>query len=315
MAKSNIFIFAVFFSVVCMSLSAEVTIAFGDKPEQAAFINQNNNPGIEEPLPLGPLSFQVTSKFIYIADSVGGKIIAADKETGAVTALKLTDKPKDMLFDDLAVVADKNGKARFFWVIDALSNSLLQFADDGKLLGKISSEKMIQPYRLEISNSGLLFVADKGARSIFAFDQQGKLIVEMPWEWSGMALSPDSDIVYRLFFAPESGTSFLVSANVEGKLTMERELDLGEHFNTELWWVDEEKQECVITFATAQNYQASLILARVGFDGKIKSKKDFKVPFAMNRFIDNYGTEIWAGVGDFSKAPEGNFSLVKFDLP
>lgn len=315
MAKSIIFLFAILFSVISLPLSAEVTLAFGEKPEQVAFINQNNNPGIEEPLPLGPLSFRVTSKFVYVADSVGGKIIVADREKGFVSALKLADKPKDMLLDDLAVVADNSGKAEFFWVIDALSNSLLQFAGDGKLLAKVSSEKLVQPYRLEISSSGLLFVADKGARSIFGFDQKGKLIVEMPWEWSGMAVSPDADIVYRLFFAPESGSSFLVSANAEGKLTMERELDLGEHFNAELWWVDEEKQECVMTYATAQNYQSSLVIARVGFDGQIRSKKDFKVPFAMNRFIDRHGAEIWAGVGDFSKAPEGNFGLVQFDLP
>lgn len=315
MFKKIISIVALFSMMASASLFAQVTLAFGSKDAEVAFINQNNHPGIEEPLPLGPLAFRVTPTNIYVADSVGGKILITDKEKGFVAAVKLTAKPADMLLDDLALEIAKDGKASAFWVIDAMTNSVIKFAADGKQLLKISSEKLVQPYRLEISNSGLLFIADKGARSIFAFDQKGKLIVEMPWEWSGMALSPDADILYRLFFAPESGTTFLVSANAEGKLTMERELNLGEHFNAELWWVDEEKQEAVITYATSQSYQESLIIARVGFDGEVKAKENFKVPFAMNRFIDRNGGEIWAGAADYSRAPQGSLNLVKFDLP
>lgn len=315
MLKKIASIVALFSLIASLPLFAQVTLAFGSKDGEVAYINQNSHPGIEEPLPLGPLAFRVTPTNVYVADSVGGKIIIADKEKGFVAAVKLTEKPAEMLLDDLALEIGKDGRASAFWVIDAMTNSLIKFSAEGKKQLIISSGKLVQPYRLEISNSGLLFVADKGARSIFAFDQKGNLIVEMPWDWSGMALSPDADILYRLFFARESGTSFLVSANAEGKLTMERELNLGEHFNAELWWVDEEKQECVLTYATSQSYQASLIIARVGFDGEVKAKDNFEVPFAMNRFLDRNGGEIWAGAADYSQAPQGSLKLIKFDLP
>ncbi|MFZ5953182.1 MAG: hypothetical protein ACOYXC_20935 [Candidatus Rifleibacteriota bacterium] len=298
-----------------VAAGAEVSLKFGKADDQVAYINQNSNPGIEEPLPLGPLAFRAVGGLFYIADSVGGKILIADQQKGFVSAVKLTEKPADFLFDDLAVISGKDGKAEAFYLIDALSNSIIRFAADGKEQKRISSDRLVQPYRIEISSQGVIYVADKGARTIFAFDPEGNLKSEVPWEWSGMALSPDAELLYRVFFAPESASSFLVSSNVEGKLTMERELNLGEHFNAELWWVDEEKQECVISYATSQTYEADLIVARVGFDGEVKGKKQFKAPFAMNRFFDLSGTDAWLGVADYSKAPEGTFSIQKFELP
>lgn len=315
MSNRIILIIAILLVSLATVTSAQVTLQFGDKSDQVAFINQNNHPGIEEPLPLGPLTFRATAHNFYIADSVGGKIIITDKQKGFIAAVKLTEKPAEILIDDMAVVIGKDGKATAFWVVDAMTNSLIKFDCEGKQLTKIASEKLIQPYRLEISNSGLLFIADKGARAIFAFNQEGALMAEMPWEWSGMALSADADILYRLGFAHESNSSFLTSANLEGTITMERELNLGNHFNPELWWVDEEKQECVITYATEDQYQTDLIIARVGFDGEIKAKDTFKAPFAMNRFLDRQSNEIWAGSADYNEAPKGSFNLLELALP
>lgn len=294
---------------------AQTSFSFGNKENEVAFINQNSHPGIEEPLPLGPLAFRMHGNQLFIADSVGGKIIAADTEKGFVKAIKLAEKASDMLFDDLAVEMGDDGNVKSFLVIDAMTNAVIRFSPEGKELQKIVSEKMMQPYRIEFSRSGQIYVADKVSRAILFFDAAGKLIGEQPWEWSGMAVSPDADVVYRMFYSPESQSSYLVSCGNDGKLTMERELNLGEHYNAELWWVDEEKQEAVITYAVSQSYETTLILARVGFDGEIKGKTDLQAPYAMNRFIERSGNEIWSAQADFSKAPEGKLVIDRIEMP
>lgn len=314
MLKKFIPLLVAFFVMFSISGQAEVAFEYGNAKDKVAFINQNNHPGIEEPLPLGPLAFRAYGDKLYVADSVGGQIVVADQKKGPIAAVTLTATPSEMLFDDIAV--DKcSEKTICFWLIDALSTSIVKVGNDGKVKKKITSEHLIQPFRIEISSAGNIYVADKGARKIFAFDQNGKFLLEQPWEWTGMALSPDAEILYRIFFAPESDSSFLVSSDSKGEITREIELNLGEHFNAELWWVDEEKQEFVITYATSQAYQSKMVIARVGFDGEVKGKKEFVPPYAMNRYIDRNGEDVWMGAGNFEEAPEGKFRLIKFELP
>jgi hypothetical protein len=313
--KNVSLLFAIAFVLYAVSAFCQVSIEYGNDKTQLAFINQNNHPGIQEPLPLGPLAFRIHKERFFIADSVGGKIlIASKKNTDAIKQVTITATPSEMLFDDLVLETDKD-KVVSIWLIEALGNCLINVNGKGEIVRKIESDKFIQPFRIEISSSGLIVVADKGARSIFVFKPEGEEVIQLPWEWSGMGLSPDADILYRIFFAPESSTSFLVNCDFNGDITSEIELDLGEHFNTELLWVDEEKQEFLITYGTSQTYQTSLNIARIGFDGAVRGLKDIKLPFAMNRYIVKQGKNAYLAVADFEAAPEGTFKIVSFELP
>lgn len=293
----------------------EVSFSYGNEKGQVAFINQNNHPGIEEPLPLGPLAFRKIGNLLFIADSVGGKVVKFDITSKLIQDISITATASNMLFDDIAVSEVDNGKSYRIWLIDALSNSILQFDEQGQLIGKLVSSKFVQPFRLELGSSGLVYVADKGAQMIFVFNSDARLLQEIPWEWTGMALSPDAEILYRLCYSSESNTSYLVSTNQEGKVTFEKELALGEHFNAEIWFVDEEKQECVITYSTTQAFERKLVMVKVGFDGVVKARKEFLPPFAMNRFVEKSGDDVWVADGDFSQAPEGIFKIKKIELP
>lgn len=310
-----ILVLSIAFSIFMPTMAGcEALIPFGNEKGQVAFINDKNHPGIEEPLPLGPLAFQKSGEIIYVADSVGGKVSLFHQKKGFVKEFIITATPSEMLFDDIALDIT-NDKVVSMWLIDALSNSLLNINEDGKLINRITCDDFIQPYRVKISPSKLLYVADKGARKIFILNTKGAMLHELSWEWSGLAISPDVDILYRLLYLQESNTTFLVSSNLEGKITLEKELKLGEHFNTELWAIDETNQEMLITYATSKAYVKKLVAARVGFDGEVKGKKGLIPPFAMNRFIAFDKNEFWIASGDYSKAPNGSLKIHKFALP
>lgn len=310
-----IFVISIVFSFFIPTLaSCETAISFGNEKGQIAFINHKNHPELQEPLPLGPLSFQKAGSFLYIADSVGGKIVVFNQDKGFVKELVVTATPSTMIFDDITLEIT-NDKITSIWLIDALSNSLLKVNKNGKITNKITNDKFIQPFRIEISPSKLIYVADKGARKIFILNNQGKMLHEVKWEWSGMAISPDADILYRLLYAQESNSTYLVSSNLKGEITYEKELQLGEIFNPELWWIDETNQELLMTYATSKSYSKKLIVARVGFNGEVKGKKEIVPPFAMNRFIAFEKNELWIASSDYSKAPDGHLRILKFALP
>ncbi len=320
MIKSNIrfsIIVIIMVSLTSMAL-ADAAFKFGNEKGQVAFINHNNHPELQEPLPLGPLSFRVIDGYFYILDSVGGKIIKTNKDASKLAELVLTATPSEMLFDDFAPAVDAQGNLSAFWIIEALTNSLIKVDLKGKICDRLSCDDFIQPFRIETSPNGSIFVADKGAKAILVFDQNKNLLHVINWEWSGMGVSNSleyGELLYRLCYASESNSSYLVAVDSKNKVVFEKELELENHFNAELWWVDEGKQEFVMTFAKEKKGNQVMKIARVGFDGKLKSEKDLSLPYAMNRYIAQTGSEIYIGVGDFGKAPAGEFKIEKMKLP
>jgi hypothetical protein len=291
---------------------AEVALKYGKTSGKVSYVNNNNHPELQEPLPLGPLTFRKIGKEIYVADSVGGKIIKAGKDIQEVI---LSVNAGEMLIDDIAFAEVKNNKPSAFWVIEALSNSLKKFSFDGKLIETISSDKFVQPFRIEIGQNNYLYVADKGAKTIFVFNQKLKLIKSIAWEWSGFAISKKGDLLYRICYLPEKNISFLVAQNLKDELLIEQELKLGEHLNARLWAVDETNQEFFITYETSKTKMRKTILAKVNFSGEIKSKKEITLPYAMNRFLEISSGGIWLACADFSLAPKGELKIEKISFP
>lgn len=322
---------AVLFAFSAVTSFAQVTLPFGEGAGKAGFVNGNNFPGIEEPVPLGPKAFRLAEDHVWVADSIGGKLMKLNKEKGLVAEFSVLASPSlplpagtvvatnspnlEVLLEDLAPVYDAAGRLTAWWIVDLMNNRLLNYSVDGKKLGEIRHEKFVQPYRVEVGAGGHIFVADKGTQNVFIFDRDLKLVSEPHWEWSGFAVDPD-DRLYRLFFESENGKTYLVVQNVEGIIEKEIEVDLPGHLNPELWWVDVAKEEFVLTYTPETGYEGKFIVARVGFDGKVKGSGDLVPPIAMNRFIDHQGfAEVWLGAADYGKAPEGSLSIAPVTLP
>ena len=307
-------------------LLADVSIPYGEGSGKADFINNNKYPRIDDPQPTGPLSFRVIGDFTWVADSVGNKLMKFDKTGKLVSEMSVLPegtKPfrideynlpiLNMLIVDFAPVLDEKGEITAWWIADVCTHKLYKFSTDGKKLAEIEKDQFGQLYRIEVGLGGHIFVADKIARAIFTYDSEGKFVKEENWEWSGMAVSKKKDKLYRLMYDKEARKNVLVCSNIKGKVISGKMLDVT-MFNPKLWWVDEEKDECVITYSPAE-FKGSYNIVRVSLDGKVKGSGEMPAPLFMNRIIDNNNGEVFIGKGNYYEAPKGNFEVVPFKLP
>lgn len=309
------------------ALLADVSIPYGEGAGKVDFTNFKKYPKLEDPIPFGPLSFRMVDNKVWVADSVGGKLMQYDNNGKLVSEFSVMpkgDKPYkvdefgpilNILIEDIAPVKGEYGEVVAWWIADSIKNKLLKYSVEGKKLAEIKIPEFIQLFRIEVSKSGYLFVADKGKQSIFVLDSEGKLLNTINWEWSGMAVSNSDDVLYRLMWDNEAHRNILVSTNLQGKVLSTRMLDV-EMLNPQLWWVDETKQECVISYTPLKGFNGTFNVVRVGLDGKVKTSGELPAPVAMNRIIDNVDyTDIYVGKCNFLNAPEGKFEIVPFKLP
>ena len=326
--KKNLCLFAAIFMLSAGTLLADVSIPYGEGAGKVDFTNFKRYPNLQDPLPFGPMSFRLVEDKVWIADSVGGKLMQYDNKGKLISEFSVMpdgtkpytiDEYKlpllNILIEDIAPVKGEYGEAKAWWVVDSVKNILLKFSVDGKKLAEIKNPEFAQLDRIEVSKSGHIFVSDKAKRLIFVLDSEGKLLNKLNWEWSGMAVSAKDDVLYRLMWDNEAHRNLLVSTNLEGKVIDAKMLDV-QMFNPKLWWVDESKEECVISYTPLEGFKGKFIVVRVGFDGKIKATKEMPAPVAMNRIIDNvdYG-DVYIGKCNFVNAPEGKFEIVPFKLP
>ncbi|MBR4328227.1 MAG: hypothetical protein IKP71_00020 [Candidatus Riflebacteria bacterium] len=308
---------------------ADVTVPYGEGSGKVDFINNKRFPKLEDPLPVGPLAFRMIEDKVWIADSVGGKLMQLDqngKILSEISVLSEGTKPYkideynnpvlNIQIEDIAAVRGDYGAVSAWWIIDSLGNRLMKFGLDGKKLAEIKSPDFKQLYRLEVGIGGHVFVADKVAKAIFIYDSAGKFINKQHWEWSGMAVAGTDEKLYRLMYVGEEQKNVLVSTNLEGKVIKTVMLDVVNMLNPKLWWVDEVKGECVLTCTPNTGYKGIFNIYRIGLDGKVKAKGELKAPYFMNRFIDNIDFEgVYIGKADYSKAPEGKLEIVPFSMP
>ena len=327
--------FRKFFIASCILLStntlfADVAVPYGEGSGKVDYINNKRFQKLEDPLPWGPLSFRMVENNVWIADSVGGKLMQFNKEGKLISEFSVLpegtkpytiDEYKNpclnILIDDIAPVLGDYGSVTAWWVADSLENRLLKFSLDGKKLAEIKNPDFVQLYGVEVGIGGHIFVADKGANSIFTYDSQGQLINKQNWEWSGMAVAGSDEKLYRLMYIGEEQRNMLVSTNLEGKVVKTVLLDVANMLNPNLWWVDEVKKECVLTSTPEGGFKGSFKIYRIGLeDGKVIAQGEIKAPYFMNRFIDNIDYEdVFIGKANYSEAPEGKLEIVPFNMP
>ena len=323
--KNSLCLLASIFMISAGTLFADVSIPYGEGAGKVDFTNNKRFPGLEDPLPFGPMSFRLVEDKIWVADSVGGKLMQYDNKgklisefsvmpegTKAYTIDEYKMPSLNNLIEDIAPEKGEYGEAKAWWVADSMENKLMKFSLDGKKLAEINNPEFGQISRIEVGNSGHLFVADMAKKTIFVLDLEGKIVNKINWEWSGMAVSGKDDILYRLMWDGEARKNILVSTDIEGKVVSSKMLEV-EMFNPKLWWVDEVKSECVITYTPSEGFEGKFVVVRVGLDGKVIASSELDAPVAMNRIIDNIDySDIYVGKCNFTNAPEGKFEIIPF---
>lgn len=295
---------------------AQISLPYGEGAGQVNYYNASNQEFYEEPYPIGPLSFRLDGEHIWVADSVGVKMLKLTRNSEIVSEFSVKGEAEVRMIEDFALVTNKEGKTTSIWFIDSMFNILVNYSVNGEELGTITSDELIQPSAIEVSTSGHIYVADKGAQAIVIFNANGEFVTSANWEWSGMAISRSSDLFYRLFYESESESSFLVAQDLNDEILAEIKVILPPHTNPELWMVDEAKQEMLITCTPVTGFAGTFIALRCGFDGEVKGQSTITPPFVMNRYIDMQGFEdAWIGVANYEKAPGGAFKLEPVKLP
>lgn len=325
--KLNYCFLASVFILASTTLFAAVSIPYGEGSGKADYINNKKYPRIDDPIPSGPSSFRLVEDKIWVADSVGDKLMQFNRNGKLVSELSILPsnmKPyrldennlpiMNMFIEDFAPVYGDYGEAKAWWVIEGYSNKLIKFSNKGEKLAEIANPEFAQLYRVEVGKGGHIFLADKMAKAIYTYDAEGHLLNKQNWEWSGMAVAGKKDVLYRLMYDSEAKRNILVASNLKGKVTKSVMLDVA-MFNPVLWWVDEQKGECLITFSP-DKFEGKYNIVRVGLDGKVRANGEMTMPLVMNRFIDHLDYEdVFIGKGNFYTAPEGKFEIVPFKLP
>lgn len=309
------YLIAIILVTLCVPCFGEVSLSYGQNEFEVYYYNTNNHPDSQELYPIGPLSFRLDQKNIWVADTVGDKIIKVNNEfePEAEFSLLVTGTERTHV-EDFALVTDDEGIASSLWLIEGLYNKILQYDIEGNKLQVIEHDNLIQPSRIQVVGD-YIFVADKVARSILVFDSSGAFVTQQNWEWSGFYVS-ESLILYRLFYMHESDSSYIVGSDLEGNILHEAELEMEPHLNPRLWKVNEKTRELILTYVPPTGFEGTFEMVRASLDGAVIAKKEFEPPYVMNRFIDFRSFEdAWLGVANYELAPEGNFKIQKFDLP
>ncbi len=311
------------------SLFADVAVPYGEGSGKVDYINLKKYPKLGDPLPFGPLAFRLIEDKVWVADSVGGKLMQFNDKgklisefsvlpegTKPYTLDEFNNPRLSILIEDIAPVKGEYGSVSAWWVADSQENRLIKFSPEGKKLAEIKNPAFSQLYRVEVGIGGHIFVADKGAKAIFTYDSAGQFLNKQNWEWSGMAVAGSDEKLYRLMYMSEERKNMLVSTNLEGKVVKTRMLNVVNMLNPKLWWVDEVNRECVVTCTPETGFKGVYIIYRIGFDGNVKATGELKAPFIMNRFIDNIDySDVFIGKSDYSAAPDGKFEVVPFSMP
>ncbi len=308
---------------------ADVTVSYGEGPGKANFINNKKYPGIEDPLPIGPSSFRMVEDKVWIADGVSCKLMQFDNNGKLVSEFSIVPdgkKPYDIeeggfptlnySIEDIAPVRGDYGAVVAWWISDSLNKKIYKFSTDGKKLAEIYNPEFVQVHKIEVGMGGHVFITDMGGRKIYVYDESGKLLYNTAWEWSGLAVAGQDEKLYRLLFDNETKMHNLVATDLKGKVVSGTPIKIINMFNPEIWWVDEEKNECVITYTPQTGFEGKFIIVRVSLSGEVIATGEMTPPLVMNRFIDNLDySEVFVGKANYNEAPNGKLEILPLKMP
>lgn len=310
-----IFVLVVLAAVPAFSQD-ELSLPFGDEAGKVAYLNPGNNPGVEEPLPWGPMSFRINGQEFWIADTVAGRIDRLDSHGKVLGTIPTPKSGKNAIIEDIALVRDGKGAVSSVWVADGINQEAVLYSTDGKKLKTLGgpggeSGKFRQISRIEAGPSGRLYASDKGRQVITVFEPDGTVARELPWQWSGFCLDSRENL-YHLTWDSQAKRLHLLSESPDGKPLSDEPLELPAHTNPELWFITP-AGEAIITFSPDGTPLGTLKMARCTLMGKLVGILDIKLPIVMNRYLEPLDAEsVWLGQADYNKAPAGAFRVIPF---
>ena len=130
-----------FFIASCILLTAsavwaDVAVPYGEGSGKVDFINNKRFPKLGDPLPTGPLAFRMIEDKVWVADSVGGKLMQLDQKGKIISEISvLSEGTKPYTIDeyknpvlniqieDIAPVRGDYGAVTAWWIVDSMKNS------------------------------------------------------------------------------------------------------------------------------------------------------------------------------------------------
>jgi len=299
-----------------LPLSAEISLPYGEGDGKVAFYNQVNNPDAEELHPIGPLAFRYLDGEFWVLDSLGGKLLRISGEGKIVANIHLPETSKVQV-EDFAFVRGKDGKLNSLYLLYAENQEIIQITPEGKLLRKFGGigddpGKFRQFCRIETTSSGAFCVADRGKQTLTVFSPEARPIREVHWEWSGFCFDPKGSLC-RLVWDEDAKVNHLIVETLEGKKEKEILLEIGDHTNPDLLFVDAD-HEATMLFIPPEGFKGKYKMAICDGKGKPVKVGDLVPPKVMNRFLEKSGGAFFLAEADFELAPKGSFKIVQFSL-
>ena len=129
--KNSVCLLASVLMLSATALLADVSIPYGEGSGKVDFTNFKKYPKLEDPLPFGPLSFRMVDNKVWVADSIGGKLMQYDNNGKLVSEFSVMPegiKPYkvdefgpslNILIEDIAAVRGDYGSVKALWVVDS----------------------------------------------------------------------------------------------------------------------------------------------------------------------------------------------------
>lgn len=289
-------------------------LKYGTGQRQVGYYNDKVNPKMEEASPLGPMAFRLDDGELWLADSIGGRLLRLGSGGAPEAAMKVPGVGTDTLLEDIALVENQAGKVEAAWVADGADLFVRKLSvPAGKELARVGGRGQepglfTQIHQLEVGPTGRLYVGDFGRSVITVFDPAGKLLREIPWERSGFAIDAQerlSTIVYI------EGSGYVWHQySPEGRLEKAVHLGLPALQNPRLWWLDG-NGGIAVSFIPAGGFRGVVTMHVFGPEGALLKRFSVKPAQGMNRYLARGDDgRLWCAVADLDKAPKGAFKII-----
>ena len=293
-----------------------LVLGYGTEKAQVGFINQNNQPGIEELQPWGPLSFRVHGGEFWVADTVGGRVLHLS--AGAQLLHEFDIGTTSAMIEDIALKLDAAGAVEGVLVLRSDTQEVVLMGLDGKVAKTYGGHgdepgRFLQATFVDVSATGNVFVADTGRQVLCVFKPDGSVLREMHWEWSGFALDPAGNLA-RLQWDDQAKIGHLVIETPAGKKINDIGLQIEEHTNPKLWMVGKDGSS-LVTYIPPEGFKGEYAWVICDKFGKVTSSGRVKPPVVMNRYLAQDRDGTWyLGVGNYNEAPNGKLTFEKFEF-
>ncbi len=287
---------------------------FGKKADQIGYYNEKSAKNFAEDAAFGPMSFRINKGFLWLLDSIRGRLLCFNQKNVMVKEISVPGLPKNSVLEDFAFETGKTERFEAFWVAEAAEGTIRKVSlPSGKEMARIGGlgnepGKFIQIHQVETDLTGRLYVGDYGRSKICVFTPYGKLVREMDWQMTDFALDRKNRL-YNLHYLPDSGY-YLQVFSPEGTLLKNTHLGFKDLQNARILKA-EENGGVKICFIPATGFKGTLKLIEVNNFGATIRQQEFVPPKAMNRFIFDDSQAIWLAAADFYAAPNGKFEIKK----